>query len=59
MMASCTKFLTGQNYDSWFFVVAATKEELMKLNGMPNEDYKIHQGYEPNEIKVRPVLYDA
>jgi hypothetical protein len=31
----------------------------MKLNGMPNEDYKIQQGYEPNAVQVRPVLYDA
>ncbi|XP_046653847.1 uncharacterized protein LOC124344358 [Daphnia pulicaria] len=40
-------------------IAFSTKEELMKLNGMPNEDYKIQQGYEPNAVQVRPVLYDA
>jgi hypothetical protein len=28
----------------------------MKLNGMPNEDYKIQSGYEPNTVKVRPIM---
>ena len=28
----------------------------MKLNGMPNEDYKIQRGYEPNTVKVRPIM---
>ncbi|KZS03215.1 Uncharacterized protein APZ42_034096 [Daphnia magna] len=40
-------------------IAFTTKEELMKLNGMPNEDYKIQHGYEPNAVQVRPVHYDA
>ncbi len=56
------KFLEFKNNEKLniiFFFITATKEELMKLNGMPNEDYKIQQGYEPNAVQVRPVLYDA
>lgn len=33
---------------------SATKEEMMKLNGMPNEDYN-HKSCEPSTVKIRPV----
>ena len=29
----------------------------MKLIGMPNEDYKIQRGYEPNTVKVE-ILFE-
>lgn len=43
-----------------FYLNAATKEEIEKLNGMPDEDYNIQQNsYDTNAVKVRPVEYDA
>ena len=38
--------------------MTATKEEMMKLNGMPNEDYNLHLSKQP-EIQVRRVYDDA
>lgn len=42
------------------FFNTATKEEMERLNGMPDEEYSIQQNsYEPNAVKVRAVEFDA
>jgi len=38
--------------------MTATKEEMMKLNGMPNEDYNLHLSKQP-DVQVRRVYDDA
>lgn len=43
------------NYQHDEAVAFTTKEEMMKLNGMPDEECLHPQSYEPNAVKIRPV----
>lgn len=47
-----------QHNDTIAFTMTATKEEMMKLNGMPNEDYNLHLSKQP-DVQVRRVYDDA
>ena len=56
MALKCLNFLI---YAAFLYLeMTATKEEMMKLNGMPNEDYNLHLSKQP-EIQVRRVYDDA